>query len=142
LEGLDLKDSYDFEVVRRIAEEIGSVGDRGVSEVFIVDWRGIISGALTDIRNDVSQGEISIKFHNTLIEIAVEMAKKVKLQKVVLSGGCFQNKYLTEHLIGRLREEGFSSYWHQLVPPNDGGISLGQAVVGMCRARKLNNKLE
>ena len=142
LKGLDLKDSYDFEVVLRMAEEIDSVGDRSVSEVFIADWRGIISGAMTDIRNDVSRGEISIKFHNTLIEIAVEMAKKMKLQKVVLSGGCFQNKYLTEHLIGRLREEGFSSYWHQLVPPNDGGISLGQAVVGMCRTRDSNNKLE
>jgi hydrogenase maturation protein HypF len=49
----------------------------------------------------------------------------------VLSGGCFQNKYLTERAVCRLREEGFRPYWHQRVPPNDGGIALGQIVAAM-----------
>ena len=44
----------------------------------------------------------------------------------MLSGGCFQNRYLTERAVKRLREEGFRPYWHQRVPPNDGGIALGQ----------------
>jgi len=43
-----------------------------------------------------------------------------------LSGGCFQNKYLVEKTIARLNETGFQPYWHQRVPPNDGGIALGQ----------------
>ena len=51
--------------------------------------------------------------------------------QVVLSGGCFQNVYLTERTVNALRNEGFRPYWHQRVPPNDGGISLGQAVAAM-----------
>jgi hydrogenase maturation protein HypF len=69
---------------------------------------------------------IAAKFHNTLVEIIVAVAKKSHQHRVVLSGGCFQNKYLTEHTVNRLREEGFRPYWHQRVPPNDGGIALGQ----------------
>jgi hydrogenase maturation protein HypF len=44
----------------------------------------------------------------------------------MLTGGCFQNKYLTERAVRRLREDGFRPYWHQRVPTNDGGIALGQ----------------
>jgi hydrogenase maturation protein HypF len=46
----------------------------------------------------------------------------------VLSGGCFQNRYLTEQTVSRLRASGFSVYWHKDIPPNDGGIALGQVV--------------
>jgi hypothetical protein len=49
----------------------------------------------------------------------------------VLTGGCFQNKYLTERTIDRLKEEGFRPYRHQRVPPNDGGIALGQVYAFM-----------
>ena len=55
--------------------------------------------------------------------------------RVVLSGGCFQNRYLTERTIQRLRAEGFHPYWHQRVPPNDGGIALGQVTAAQ---RELN----
>jgi hydrogenase maturation protein HypF len=44
----------------------------------------------------------------------------------VLSGGCFQNRYLTERMVSHLRRAGYRPYWHQRVPPNDGGIALGQ----------------
>jgi hydrogenase maturation protein HypF len=46
----------------------------------------------------------------------------------VMTGGCFQNAYLAERAVRRLQEEGFRPYWHQRVPPNDGGIALGQIV--------------
>jgi len=46
----------------------------------------------------------------------------------VLSGGCFQNRYLAERVIEALRTEGFRPYWHQRLPPNDGGICVGQIV--------------
>jgi len=46
----------------------------------------------------------------------------------VLTGGCFQNKYLTERTIFRLRAEGFEPFWHRQVPPNDGGIAVGQVL--------------
>jgi hydrogenase maturation factor HypF (carbamoyltransferase family) len=50
----------------------------------------------------------------------------MEVPRVVLTGGCFQNRILLEGAVGRLNAEGFRPYWHQRVPPNDGGIALGQ----------------
>jgi len=61
----------------------------------------------------------------------VAVAKRIGERRVVLGGGCFQNRYLTERIVNRLREEKFSPYWHQRVPPNDGGIALGQVVAAL-----------
>jgi hydrogenase maturation protein HypF len=63
-----------------------------------------------------------------LSEMIVAAARKIGQDKVVLSGGCFQNRLLTERTIDRLAAENFRPYWHQRIPPNDGGISLGQVV--------------
>ena len=72
-----------------------------------------------------------------LLECLVDAAKKEGCPQVLLSGGCFQNRYLAEGAVRRLKEEGFTPYWHQQVPPNDGGLALGQAAY----ARKiLKNK--
>ncbi len=97
----------------------------------IVDWQSIFSGILTDMKNHISQSIISVKFHNTLVEIIVAVAIKIKKNRVVLSGGCFQNKYLTVRAVKRLREEGFHPYWHQRIPTNDGGIALGQVYAAL-----------
>jgi hydrogenase maturation protein HypF len=94
----------------------------------IVDWEPAIRELLDDIAEGESAGVVSAKFHNGLVEASVAVAKKIAEQKIVLSGGCFQNRYLTEQSIKRLREERFQPYWHQRIPPNDGGIALGQAV--------------
>lgn len=93
---------------------------------FLVDWKITIQQILEDKENKVPIDLISQKFHNTLSEIIIEIAKKINESKVVLSGGCFQNRYLTEHTVKRLKEENFSPYWHQRIPPNDGGIAVGQ----------------
>ncbi|MDO8537346.1 MAG: carbamoyltransferase HypF [archaeon] len=92
----------------------------------ICDWSKMIKEIINDLKNNVSVSEISAKFHNTLAEIIVSVAKVSGNNKVVLSGGCFQNKYLTEKTISRLREEKFSPFFHSLIPSNDGGISIGQ----------------
>ncbi|HTL57257.1 MAG TPA: carbamoyltransferase HypF [Candidatus Limnocylindrales bacterium] len=92
----------------------------------ILDWAPLIKSVLADLKNHVSIGNISAKFHNGLIEAIIEVARLFDQEYVALSGGCFQNRYLTERAVRRLREEGFRSYWHQRVPPNDGGIALGQ----------------
>jgi hydrogenase maturation protein HypF len=94
----------------------------------IVDWLPMVQGVLADIKCDLPIAQISAKFHNTLVEAIVAVAKSIGEEKIVLTGGCFQNKYLTERAIARLQTENFRPYWHQRTPPNDGGIALGQIV--------------
>jgi len=93
-----------------------------------INWANIVSAILTDLQHRIPDGQIAAKFHNTLIEMIVAMARRVDLARVVLTGGCFQNKYLTEHTINRLRAEGFTPYWHQHIPTNDGSIAAGQII--------------
>jgi hydrogenase maturation protein HypF len=97
----------------------------------IVDWELSIRAILVDMLNGANVSDIAIKFHNTLVETIIAVAKSVNEKQVALSGGCFQNKYLTERAIARLREEGFTPYWHRLVPPNDNGIALGQIMAAL-----------
>ena len=92
----------------------------------MLDWSPLIEGVLKDVANQVAMAQISAKFHNGLAEAVVSLAKIAGEKRIVLSGGCFQNRYLTERCVIRLREESFQPYWHQRVPPNDGGIALGQ----------------
>jgi hydrogenase maturation protein HypF len=94
----------------------------------IVDWGAMIPEILLDLQKGDSAGIISAKFHNTLAEIIVTVARKVGEPRVLLTGGCFQNRFLIERSVRRLSEAGFQPYWHQRVPPNDGGIALGQIV--------------
>jgi hydrogenase maturation protein HypF len=99
--------------------------------LMILDWRPLIHAILTGVQCGVSAGEMSATFHNTLVEAIVNVAKQIGIARVALSGGCFQNRYLTERTVRRLREENFQPYWHQRVPPNDGGIALGQIVAAL-----------
>jgi hydrogenase maturation protein HypF len=95
----------------------------------IVNWAPLLECLLDDRMKAVVTGLISAKVHNTMAEVIVAVAKRIGDPRVVLSGGCFQNVYLTERTVSRLAEEGYVPYWHRLIPPNDGGISFGQAVV-------------
>jgi hydrogenase maturation protein HypF len=101
----------------------------------IVDWEAMVLSLLKDVPRGATIGAISAMFHNALVEAIIQVAQKVGQQKVVLTGGCFQNRYLTERAVHRLRAAGFRPYWHQRVPPNDGGIALGQVAAAM-RARR------
>jgi hydrogenase maturation protein HypF len=92
----------------------------------IVDWAPMIMQIVSDHQRKVPIAIISARFHNTLTESIVRVAQHIGEARVVLSGGCFQNKYLTERTVRRLEQEGYRPYWHQRVPPNDGGIALGQ----------------
>jgi hydrogenase maturation protein HypF len=93
---------------------------------FHLDWAEMIHDILVDAGAGVSVAEISAKFHNALTSAVVAVAKQIGEPRVVLSGGCFQNRCLTESIVKRLRAENFIPWWHQHVPPNDGGIALGQ----------------
>jgi hydrogenase maturation protein HypF len=110
------------------------------NSALILDWSPMIEAILSDVQNGVAGGRISAKFHNALAEAVVAVAKKIGDRRVVLSGGCFQNRYLTERTVRRLQAEGFQPYWHQRVPPNDGGIALGQIVAALRAQHEIVNR--
>jgi len=97
----------------------------------VLDWVPLLRAFLKDLANNVAAPLLSLRFHNALVEALVGVARRFGQERVVLSGGCFQNRYLTERAITRLQAEGFRPYWHQRVPPNDGGIALGQVLAAM-----------
>lgn len=99
----------------------------------LIDWGAMVREILEELHSGVTPNKLSAKFHNTLVEMVVEIAKRVGENQIVLTGGCFQNKYLSERTIRRLQAEGFRPYWHRQVPPNDGGIALGQ-IMAVVRA--------
>jgi len=94
----------------------------------VIDWEPMIRAMLDDVAENEPVGWLAAKFHNALAEMIVAVARRIGREQVVLSGGCFQNRYLTERAVRRLEQENFRAYWHQRVPPNDGGIALGQMV--------------
>jgi hydrogenase maturation protein HypF len=97
-----------------------------VPSLSVIDWAPMLREILDDLQAGVRKGMIAGRFHNMLAETIIACAKRAGEKKVVLSGGCFQNKYLLERSVARLWEEGFTPYWHQRIPPNDGGIAVGQ----------------
>jgi hydrogenase maturation protein HypF len=93
----------------------------------------IIRGIVTDIADKVSVPTIAGKFHNTMAKIILNICLRVRkasgIEKVALSGGVFQNTLLLNKTSTLLDGKGFKVYTQHRVPPNDGGIALGQAVI-------------
>ncbi len=100
-----------------------------------------IRGIVEDIRQGIDKATISTKFHNTIISVIFESVKTIRqvegINKVVLSGGVFQNKYLLEGTTAILLSSDFEVYSHAGVPTNDGGIALGQLAVASKRRELL-----
>lgn len=94
----------------------------------VLDWRPMFEAAGAEGNSALA----AAKFQNALVEGIVAVAREVGDPRVALTGGCFQNRYLTERALRRLRVEGFTPVIPRQVPPNDGGIALGQlaAVTG------------
>ncbi len=91
----------------------------------VIDWQDLFIALLADL-NQLCKADIAAKFHNTLAKIILQIANKFQPPLIVLTGGCFQNKLLTERCIKKLAQSGFCVYTHQKIPPNDGGLALGQ----------------
>jgi len=98
-------------------------------------WEPLVRSVLDDGRRGEPLGRISARFHNALGELALAIARRVRLDRIVLSGGCFQNVLLAERVTRRLRGAGFQVYQHGCVPPGDGGIALGQIHVARHQLR-------
>ncbi len=100
-----------------------------------LDWADPVMALLADLTRDLSPGIIARKFHNGLAMAITELAKHRSERRVVLSGGCFQNSVLTQTTVDLLRRAGHQPIWHHLVPPNDGGLALGQIAYALLSKR-------
>ncbi|SCL33992.1 hydrogenase maturation protein HypF [Micromonospora rhizosphaerae] len=100
--------------------------------------RGLVRCVVDDLLAKVDPGRIAARFHHGLADAVVRAAASVRdstgLATVALSGGVFQNVLLLHQVVCGLEEDGFRVLVHSRVPPNDGGISLGQAAVAAARA--------
>jgi hydrogenase maturation protein HypF len=99
----------------------------------IIRLKELVSAVIEDLRQGISNGQISVKFHNTVARIIDEMCRLIAadtgIRQVALSGGVFQNRLLLRKTVSLLESNGFQVFTHRQVPCNDGGISLGQAVI-------------
>jgi hydrogenase maturation protein HypF len=129
----------------------------------VLDWAPLLEALIADLRQGVGADIMAARFHNSLAGLVLEVARRVgqsnevppappapatphgpgaapfgpgvQFRCVALTGGCFQNRLLTERTAGHLRKAGFEVLLHRQVPPNDGGISLGQIAVAAARLK-------
>ena len=99
----------------------------------ILDFYPVFQALVEDVIREKPTEFIAARFHQAVVQGAATMAMRLKkqtgLDRVFLSGGVFQNRYVSDRLGQRLREDGFTVFRHRRVPPNDGGIALGQALI-------------
>ena len=110
--------------------EFALAGGSGTADCIVVDWEPAIRQVLADLRGGLPARDIAARFHNGLARLVVQVARVLGEERVVLTGGCFQNACLLRKTVEGLRDAAFRPYWHQRIPPNDGGIALGQVVAG------------
>jgi len=125
---LDVRDAYPVSVTFE--------DDHDGSSMFVIDWRDLIRAVIEDLRRGVRPAIVAARFHNALTGAILAVARAVDVCRVAVSGGCFQNRLLTERTIHELRANHFEVLLHRQIPPNDGGISLGQIAVAAERTRK------
>jgi hydrogenase maturation protein HypF len=116
----DVGESYPYRIVE----------DKGIRIVHLGD---LLSAVIEDLHQSISEGRISVKFHNTVAQMINEMchlvADETGISQIALSGGVFQNRLLLRKAVSLLESSGFRVFTHRQVPCNDGDVSLGQAVI-------------
>ena len=127
--GLAQQNRFEGQAAMLLENEIGTVRTEEAYSLSSGDWAPLVLGVMQDSRAAVPVSRMAARFHNALANWIVEVAQQVKEKQIVLSGGVFQNRYLTERAAAVLESRGFVVYTHRQVPPNDGGIALGQAVM-------------
>ncbi|NJR56583.1 MAG: carbamoyltransferase HypF [Acaryochloris sp. CRU_2_0] len=111
LEGIPTDEAYPYQYQQDTAGTL------------VLDWQPMLTAILKD---QEPIGVISAKFHNTLVAMIGAIADHMGIEQVLLTGGCFQNRYLLEAAMQQLQGQGFIPHQHQQIPPNDGGIAVGQ----------------
>jgi hydrogenase maturation protein HypF len=96
----------------------------------VFDAAPVLSAVISDLRAGVAVDVIGVRFHNAVADLIVEIAGRSGVHTVALSGGVFQNTVLLRLATDGLKAAGHHVITHRRVPPNDGGIALGQLMVG------------
>ncbi len=135
LTGLCLFSDFHAEAPMRLEGAIKGRSDEmyNMDSGEIINVKPMIRQIVTDIQKNVPGSEISLKFHNTIVDIIQKIvnsvSKETGLKKVVLSGGTFQNRYISEKIEIKLQLSGLEVYMNEKIPCNDGGIALGQLAI-------------
>jgi hydrogenase maturation protein HypF len=127
--GLAQQNRFEGQAAMLLENEIGSLRTEEAYPLASGDWVPLIVEVLRDKREGLPVPRIAARFHNALAEWILEVAVASRLKQIVLSGGVFQNRYVTERAAAMLETKGFVVHTHHQVPPNDGGIALGQVVM-------------
>ena len=136
LAGVASASRFEEEAAMLLERAIGSVRTSHAYSLPEGDWRPLVAGTLEDLAQGVGPGVMAAKFHNALVEWLARAARQAGIGQVVLTGGVFQNRYLLERGVEILEGHGFRVFTHHAVPSNDGGISLGQAVLAAGAGRE------
>ncbi|MDD5496491.1 MAG: hypothetical protein PHP46_05275 [Candidatus Omnitrophica bacterium] len=119
-------DSYGFDIKSR-------------KGIYIIDPSKMIKGIVKDLSEKCGRSVIAAKFHDTIAEMVSKMCSRLRMKhridKVILSGGVFQNRYLTGKTVERLKKNDFKVYTHYRISTNDSGIPIGQIAIANARAR-------
>ncbi len=134
LSGVARESRFEGQAAMLLERAIGSLQTREAYPLAGGDWAELVAAVLRDVEARVGADVISARFHNALVAWIVEIADASGIRQVVLSGGCFQNRYLVDRAVEALEARGYTVFTHQRVPPNDGGIALGQAVLASLAA--------
>jgi hydrogenase maturation factor HypF (carbamoyltransferase family) len=95
--------------------------------LLVLDWQPLLEALIADIRGGAAPATMAAQFHDALALAIAGTAARIGETTVVLSGGCFQNARLTERTLTALKAAGLEPVRQERVPPNDGGLALGQA---------------
>ena len=129
LTGLAQQNRFEGQAAMLLENEIGSLHTEEAYPLVSGDWAPLIAQVLRDKQEGLPIPRIASRFHNALVNWIVEVAVTSGVKQIVLSGGVFQNRYLTERAAALLESRGFVVHTHRQVPPNDGGLALGQVVM-------------
>jgi hydrogenase maturation protein HypF len=133
LSGIGARNQFEGQAAMALEHAIGQIrSDESYAietNSGVGDWAPLLEALLADTRLNLDASQIAVKFHNALANWIVAVAQITDVRDVVLSGGVFQNAYLSTRVSVLLEQQGFRVFTHHQVPPNDGGLSLGQTVL-------------
>jgi hydrogenase maturation protein HypF len=138
--GLCERSSFEGEAAIALEAAAARAGERctldapvlhDAGRTLVADWRPMLAALVRANDARVGKEVLAASFHQALAQLIVRVAMRVGMPRVLLTGGCFQNARLAEHTLAELRAAGFDVWCHRRVPPNDGGLAVGQAAFAL-----------